>query len=127
MGDKEKMRNQAMAEEQSRFSPRMAFLCGMLAFGLAGCEAARGVAELTDLATTPAEPKPFVAETRPRDPKYIPVGTTISRDAKRKTVEDFKKLEADLEARRSRNEAAGAQAQQLGKTEPPKPAQLPTN
>ncbi|MBN9447025.1 MAG: hypothetical protein J0I67_08930 [Bosea sp.] len=89
---------------------------------LGGCEAARGVAEFTDLATKPAEPKPFVLETRPQDPKYVPVGSAVTRDAKRKTVEEFKKLEAELEAKRISNEAAGVQAQSLGKTPPPAPA-----
>jgi hypothetical protein len=98
----------------------------VLLFGLAlgGCEATRGVAELTDLATKPGEPKPFVVETRPQDPKYIPIGTTVSRQAKRKTVDEFKKLEAELDAKRISNEAAGSQAQSLGKVLPP-PASPP--
>lgn len=102
----------------------MAVLLGAL---LGGCGAVRGVAEITDLATTPAEPKPFVVETRPQDPRYVPVGSTISRDAKRKTVEEFKKLEAELEAKRISNVAAGTQAQSLGNTPPPAPAKLPTD
>jgi hypothetical protein len=65
----------------------------MVGAGLGGCEATRGVAEMADLATKPGEPKPFVTETRPQDPKYIPIGTTVSRPAKRKTVDEFKKLE----------------------------------
>lgn len=86
----------------------------------------RGAAELTDLATKPGEPKPFVTETRPQDPKYIPIGTTVSREAKRKTVDDFKALEAELDAKRISNEAAGTQAQDLGKAlPPPAPAPLP--
>ncbi|WP_332682695.1 hypothetical protein [Bosea sp. (in: a-proteobacteria)] len=99
----------------------------VLAGLLGGCSAVQGAAELTGLATKPAEPKPFVLETRPQDPRYVPVGTTISRDAKRKTVEEFKKLEAELEAKRLSNVAAGTQAQSLGNTPPPAPAKLPTD
>jgi hypothetical protein len=100
------------------------FAC-LAALSLGGCGVVRGAAELTDLATKPGEPKPFVTETRPQDPKYIPIGTTVSRDARRKTVEEFKGLEADLDARRISNEAAGTQAKELGSTPPPAPATLP--
>lgn len=116
-----------MAEMRTHSSLKAAGLAGLVALALGGCEATRGLAEVTDLATKPGDPKPFVAETRPQDPRYIPVGTSISRDTKRKTVDEFKQLEAELEARRASNEAAGSQAQQLGKTPPPKPAELPSN
>lgn len=116
-----------MPEVRIQSSLKNACALSLLAAMLGGCGVARGAAELTDLATTPGEPKPFVAETRPQNPQYVPIGTTVSREAKRKTVDDFKKLEAELEAKRSSNEAAGVQAQQLGKTPPPKPAVLPSN
>lgn len=35
------------------------------------------VAEAAGMATTPQESKAFVRETRPSDPRYIPIGTTI--------------------------------------------------
>lgn len=114
-----------MADGRSQLPLKAAGLLLLAGLALGGCEATRGVAEITDLATTPAEPKPFVRETRPQDPTYIPIGTTVSREAKRKTVDDFKKLEAELEAKRISNEAAGSQAQALGKTPPPAPAPLP--
>jgi hypothetical protein len=114
-----------MADRRTKSSLGAAGLILLAAAALGGCGAARGVAELTDLATTPGEPKPFVAETRPQDPKYIPIGTTVTREAKRKTVDEFKALEAELEAKRISNEAAGQQAQELGKTPPPAPATLP--
>ncbi|MEN5083993.1 hypothetical protein ABE438_16045 [Bosea sp. TWI1241] len=114
-----------MADDRFREMCKAAAVTGLLATALAGCEAARGVAEFADLATKPGEAKPFVVETRPQDARYIPVGTTVSRDAKRMTVEDFKKLEAELEAKRVSNAAAGTQAQSLGQTAPPAPAKLP--
>ncbi len=94
-------------------------LACLVALTAGGCGVVRGAAELTDLATTPGEPKPFVTETRPQDPKYIPIGTTVSREAKRKTVDEFKALEAELDAKRISNDAAGVEAQSLGKVLPP--------
>lgn len=97
---------------------------------LAGCAAdgpGKAVAEAAGMATTPQESKPFVRETRPTNPDYIPVGSAITRAAPRKPVDDFKKLEAELEAKRLANEAAGTQAQSLGKTAPPKPAPVPAD
>jgi hypothetical protein len=108
-----------MADRRTEISLKAAGLVLLAGAALGGCGAARGVAEMTDFATTPGEPKPFVVETRPQDPKYIPIGTTVSREAKRKTVDEFKKLEAELEAKRTSNEAAGSQAQSLGKVLPP--------
>ncbi|RXT56507.1 hypothetical protein B6S44_05420 [Bosea sp. Tri-44] len=108
-----------MADRRTEISLKAAGLVLLVAAVLGGCGAARGVAEMTDFATTPGEPKPFVVETRPQDPKFIPIGTTVTRQAKRKTVDEFKKLEAELEAKRTSNEAAGSQAQTLGKVLPP--------
>ncbi|HEV7328917.1 MAG TPA: hypothetical protein VGN91_27985 [Bosea sp. (in: a-proteobacteria)] len=114
-----------MADRRTEISLKAAGLVLLAGAVLGGCQAARGVAEMTDFATTPGEPKPFVVETRPQDPKYIPIGTTVSRQAKRKTVDEFKKLEAELEAKRTSNVAAGSQAQSLGKVLPP-PAPPPS-
>jgi hypothetical protein len=99
---------------------------GMAVAGCAG-EGGKVIAEAAGLATTPQEAKPFVQETRPADAAYIPVGSAVTREAKRKPVDDFKKMEAELEAKRISNEAAGAQARSLGATPPPAPATLPTN
>ena len=115
-----------MIGKRTEISLKTAGLVLLVSVALGGCEAARGVAEFTDLATKPGDPKPFVTETRPQDPKYIPIGTTVSREAKRKTVDEFKKLEAELDAKRISNEAAGTQAQELGKVlPPPAPPPLP--
>lgn len=116
-----------MADKRTEISLKAAGLLLLAGVALGGCGAARGVAEMTDLATKPGDPKPFVTETRPQDPKYIPIGSTVSREAKRKTVDEFKALEAELDAKRISNEAAGTQAQQLGKVlPPPAPPPLPT-
>lgn len=101
-------------------------LCGPVLAGCAG-EGTKGVAEMAGLATTPQESKPFVKATRSPTADYIPVGSTVTRAAPRKKVEDFKKLEAELEAKRLSNEAAGGQAKSLGTTQPPAPAKVPTN
>ncbi len=104
-------------------------LLAVVGMGAAGCagEAGKAVAEAAGMATTPQEAKPFVQETRPVDPAYVPVGSVVTREAPRKPVADFKTMEAELEAKRISNEAAGNQAKALGATPPPAPAQLPTN
>lgn len=97
---------------------------------LAGCgasEGVKGVAEAAGMATTPQESKAFVRETRPAEVEYIPVGSSVTRNAPRKPVEDFKKIEAQLEAKRMANEAAGNAARALGTTSAPEPAKVPTN
>lgn len=96
--------------------------------GCAGNETTKAVAEAAGMATTAQESKAFVRETRPADTQYIPIGTAITRTAPRKPVEDFKKLETQLEAKRQANEAAASQAQTLGATTAaPTPAKIPTN
>ncbi len=95
---------------------------------LAGCgasEGVKGVAEAAGMATTPQESKAFVREARQAEIEYIPVGSSITRDAPRKPVDDFKKIETNLEAKRTANEAAGNEAKALGTTPPPKPAEIP--
>ncbi len=90
--------------------------------GVAAAGCSREVSEATGFATTTQEAKPFVRETRPASTEYIPVGTSAVRQAPRKQVTEFKSIEAELEAKRISNEAAGAQARQLGATPPPAPA-----
>jgi hypothetical protein len=115
------------------FSAKRAFFALIVpaALALGGCAgdgSVKSAAEVVGLATTAQESKKFVQETRPADPNYIPVGTVVTRTAKRKTVDEFKALEAQLEAKRQANDAAGAQAKVLGTTAPPKPADAqPTN
>lgn len=90
---------------------------------LSGCT--KDISEVTGFATTPQEAKPFVREARPTSTEYVPVGSTATRAAPRKQVSEFKSLEAELEAKRISNEAAGTQAKQLGATPPPAPAIVP--
>jgi hypothetical protein len=97
-----------------------------LALGACGAdEGFKGVAEAAGMATTPQESKSFVRETRPAELEYIPVGTSVTRAAPRKPVGDYKAIEAELEAKRSANEAAGNTAKALGATPPPQPAKIP--
>ncbi|KPF72728.1 hypothetical protein IP69_02320 [Bosea sp. AAP35] len=109
------------------FLPLLIVVAG--AMSAAGCAGGAGkvVAEAAGMATTPQEAKPFVQESRPIETDYVPVGSTITRAAPRRPVADFKTMEAELEAQRISNEAAGNQARALGATPPPKPAVLPTN
>jgi len=135
------------------------FLLGVLGLSAAGCagEGGKVIAEAAGMATTTQEAKPFVQETRPTDPAYMPIGREFpvkplcqgtapapapfvpagqaakfvyrpdtrnpNEDCKPRT--DFKKLEAELEAKRTANEAAGNTAKALGTTAPPKPAPVP--
>lgn len=97
---------------------------------LAGCgsdEGFKGVAEAAGLATTPQESKAFVRETRPADLEYVPIGSKVTRTAPRKPAEDYKKIEAALEAKQKANEAAGNTAKALGATPAPQPAKIPQN
>ncbi len=64
-------------------------------------------------------------ETRQADAEYIPVGSSVTRNVQRKVLEDFKKIESQLEAKRNANEAAGNTARQLGATPAPEPAKVP--
>lgn len=151
-----------MSQARTQFTPLLPLLMvAGLAVVAAGCagEVGKGVAEAAGMATTAAEPKPFVVETRPVDASYIPIGTTLPvnplcqgdgpapppfvpqgqaarfsyRPDPRKPNEDckpraaFKTIEAELEAKRVSNEAAGTQAKTLGSTPAPKPAVVPTN
>lgn len=95
---------------------------------LAGCAGegglVRGTAEVTGLATTPQDSKPWVQQTRRAEADYIPVGTAVTRAAPRRTVDEFKKIEAGLESRRQRNEAAGNAAKSMSTSPAPAPAKV---
>ena len=110
-----------MPARRSWKSPIVA--CVALAALSAGCsEGTRGLAEATGFATTAQESKAFVRESRPAETAYIPVGTSVTRTAPRKEVNDFKALEAELERKRLANEVLGAEAKIMGATPPPQPA-----
>lgn len=96
---------------------------------LAGCASDGGVvktvAKLPGFAADAPDPKDFVKETRPEDPQFIPVGTKITREARKMTPAEFKAIEADLDAQRLKNESAGAEAKAAGATPPPAPLKVP--
>lgn len=108
----------------------IALFSGLFAgLALAGCAGEdnllKKAAKLGDFATTPVESKDFVKETRPDELNYIPVGTKVDRDARKMTPSEFRQIEADLDAQRTRNESAGAAAKTAGATPPPAPIKLP--
>jgi hypothetical protein len=95
-----------------------------LAAGLAACGEAnpvRDAAQSIGLAGRPSPPAPFVVESRDRAPTgFQPVGVDAPpRAARRKTAEEFRALESQLEADRQRLEAEAAAARQAGATPPP--------
>jgi hypothetical protein len=101
-------------------------LVGAALAGCAGEDGLKGPAEAIGMATTPQESKGFVRATRPAELEYIPVGTSITRAAPRKPVEDYKTIESGLEAKQKANQAAGETARALGaSTTAPAPAQVP--
>lgn len=108
-----------------RFLVAPLFGCALAGLAAAGCsDGTKGVAEVAGLATTAQESKTFVRESRPAALEYIPVGSSITRQAPRKQVSDFKALEAELDAARAANEAAGTRAKTLGATPAPAPAKI---
>ncbi|HEU6442353.1 MAG TPA: hypothetical protein VFF38_08320 [Microvirga sp.] len=70
----------------------------------------------------------FVARSRPQSLDYMPIGTAEEgRPTPARSAAEVKAEEAELEAIRARNEAAGAAAARLGGTPPPEPVKLPVN
>jgi hypothetical protein len=64
----------------------------------------------------------FVASSRPQSLDYMPIGTSVERrPTAARTPEEIMQTEAELNALRARNEAAGAAAARLGGTPPPEP------
>ncbi|MCC2650029.1 MAG: hypothetical protein K0Q60_184 [Microvirga sp.] len=102
----------------------------LAAGGVAGCSSnpVRDVASSLGAGPQVAPTPDFVARSRPADIDYMPIGTPVpERPTPARTAEEIKAAEAELDALRSRNEAAGAAAAELGKTPPPEPVRLPAN
>ncbi|MBF9234650.1 hypothetical protein [Microvirga alba] len=108
----------------------LAGLAGLALMGLAACagdsnparDLVASVGAGPKMATTPD----FVSTTRPATLEYMPVGTSNpGRTTAAKTADELKAVEAELDAARTRNEAAGAAAAQLGGTPAPEPVVLP--
>ena len=108
-----------------------AFALIMLAAGgVAGCNSnpVRDVATSLGAGPQVAPTPDFVARSRPANLDYMPIGTPVpERQTPARTQEEIKAAEAELDALRARNEAAGAAAAELGKTPPPEPIRLPAN
>jgi hypothetical protein len=108
---------------------RCAAACVLLAV-LAGCtetNPVRDAAQGVGLASRPSEPADFVRQSRASAPSgFMPVGVSAPpRPLRRKSAEEFKAMEAALEADRRRLEADGASARRAGATPPPKPPPAP--
>ena len=100
------------------------------AAGVAGCNSnpVRDVATALGAGPQVAPTPDFVARSRPATLEYMPIGTPVpGRPTPARTADEIKAAEAELDAIRSRNEAAGAAAAELGKTPPPEPVRLPAN
>ena len=104
----------------------------LAASGVAGCngsfnpvrDVATSVGAGPQLATSPD----FVTRSRPANLEYMPIGTPVpERPTPARTADQIKAAEAELDALRTQNEAAGAAAAELGKTPPPEPVRLPAN
>lgn len=68
----------------------------------------------------------FVAESRPPSLDYMPIGTPQPEpETPVRSPEEIRAVEAEMDALRARNEAAGAAAARLGGTPPPEPIILP--
>ncbi len=95
-----------------------------LATGLSACGEAnpvRDAARSVGLAGQPSPPAPFVVESRDRAPTgFQPVGVDAPpRAARRKTAEEFRAMETQLDADLRRLEAEAAAARRAGATPPP--------
>jgi hypothetical protein len=102
----------------------------LAAGGVAGCNSnpVRDVATSLGAGPQVAPTPDFVARSRPDNIDYMPIGTPVpERPTPARTAEEIKAAEAELDALRTRNEAAGAAAAELGKTPPPQPVRLPAN
>lgn len=97
---------------------------------VAGCNSnpVRDVATSLGAGPQVAPTPDFVTRSRPATLDYMPIGTPApERQTPARTAAEIKAAEAELDAVRSRNEAAGAAAAELGKTPPPQPIRLPAN
>jgi hypothetical protein len=100
------------------------------AAGVAGCNSnpVRDVAASVGAGPQMAASPDFVARSRPADLDYMPISATApERPTPARTAAEIKAAEAEMDALRAQNEAAGAQAAELGKTPPPEPVRLPAN
>jgi hypothetical protein len=111
-----------------RFSAAAMILCAIPS--VAGCNSnpVRDVAASVGAGPQMAPTPDFVARSRPANLEYMPISASVpERPTPARTADEIKAAEAEMDALRARNEAAGAQAAELGKTPPPEPVRLPAN
>ena len=93
-----------------------------------GSNPVRGIATAVGAGPQIAPTPDFVAQSRPQNLDFLPIGTAKEgRTTPARTPDEIKAAESELDALRSQNEAAGAVAAQLGGTPPPEPITLPVN
>lgn len=91
-----------------------------------GSNPAKDIAVSLGAGPKAAETPDFVARSRPQALDYMPIGTAqAGRATPARTADQIKAAEAELDALRAQNEAAGAAAAELGKTPAPQPAKVP--
>lgn len=91
-----------------------------------GSNPARDVVASLGAGPKTAQTPDFVASSRPQSLDYMPIGTSQpGRATPARTADEIKAAEAELDAMRAQNEAAGAAAAQLGGTPAPEPVALP--
>ncbi len=91
-----------------------------------GSNPVRDIAGAVGAGPKMAETPGFVAASRPGALDYVPVGTAQDdRPTKARTADEVKAAEAEMDAIRTRNEAAGAAAARLGGTPEPEPVIVP--
>ncbi len=114
-------------------SPTVSRVSVLLAMAMAGVsltacagETVRNIATSVGGGPAIAQSPDFVASSRPQSLDYMPIGTPVQgRPTAARTAEEVKKEEAELNALRARNEAAGAAAARLGGTPAPEPLPVP--
>ncbi|WP_205789978.1 hypothetical protein [Microvirga makkahensis] len=93
-----------------------------------GSNPVRDIAAAVGAGPKTAPSPDFVAQSRPQNLDFVPIGTVEEgRPTPARSAAEVKAEEAELEAIRARNEAAGAAAARLGGTPPPEPIKLPVN
>ena len=109
---------------------RISFLMGMvLAGALSACSSGNPAGEFVEssgLGPTMAPRPDFVTQSRPQSLDYMTIGTSDpGRATAPRTADEVKAAEAELDALRNRNLAAGTAAANLGGTPPPPPIATP--
>jgi hypothetical protein len=91
-----------------------------------GSNPTRDLAHSVGLGPKMTESPEFVDRTRPKSLDYLPVGVGPGeRPTPARTADEIKAAEAEMDALRAQNEAAGAAAARLGGTPEPAPVILP--